>query len=197
MQIGMNKGMSLSFSDARINAFQTTNGRTVYDGGGILPDVVIQTSNATSVTKKLLSSRTIFNFVTDYYYQKKPLTDLERFQFSDTVFKDFIEYVRKDTVFKTDEEQLFRRALSTFAKDKETTLDKEFKKIHEVLIADKISDISKNKDLIEDFLKEEILTRYFYQEGVYKNKLKEDRVLLEAVALLKQPKKYLKVLSGK
>jgi len=185
------------FSDARINAFQTTNGRTVYDGGGILPDVVIQTSNATSVTKKLLASRTIFNFVTDYYYQKKPLTDLERFQFSDTVFKDFIEYVRKDTVFKTDEEQLFRRALSTFVKDKETTLDKEFKKIHEVLIADKISDISKNKDLIEDFLKEEILTRYFYQEGVYKNKLKEDRVLLEAVALLKQPKKYLKVLSGK
>jgi carboxyl-terminal processing protease len=185
------------FSDARINAFQTTNGRTVYDGGGILPDVVIQTSNATAVTKKLLASRTIFNFVTDYYYQKKPLTDLERFQFSDTVFKDFIEYVRKDTVFKTDEEQLFRRALSAFAKEKETTLDKEFKKIHEVLIADKISDISKNKDLIEDFLKEEILTRYFYQEGVYKNKLKEDRVLLEAVALLKQPKKYLKVLSGK
>ena len=65
------------------------------------------------------------------------------------------------------------------------------------MLADKISDISKNKDLIEDFLKEEILTRYFYQEGVYKNKLKEDRVLLEAVALLKQPKKYLKVLSGK
>ena len=98
---------------------------------------------------------------------------------------------------KLHEEQLFKKAYSSFAKEKETTIDKEYKKIQEVLLADKISEISKNKDLVENFLKEEILTRYFYQEGVYKNKLKEDRVVLEAVQLLKQPKRYLKVLSGK
>ena len=83
------KGNVPKFSDAGINAFQTANGRTVYDGGGVLPDVVIQTSKPTAATKKLLASRAIFNFVTEYYYQKKPLTDLERFQFSNSVFKDF------------------------------------------------------------------------------------------------------------
>ena len=185
------------FSDAGINAFQTANGRAVYDGGGVLPDVVIQTSKPTQATKKLLASRAIFNFVTEYYYQKKPLTDLERFQFSNSVFKDFTDYLKKDTVFETHEEQLFKKAYSSIAKEKETTIDEEYKKIQEVLLADKISEISKNKDLVENLLKEEILTRYFYQEGVYKNKLKEDRVVLEAVQLLKQPKRYLKVLSGK
>ena len=74
---------------------------------------------------------------------------------------------------------------------------KNIRRFKKLLLADKISEISKNKDLVENLLKEEILTRYFYQEGVYKNKLKEDRVVLEAVQLLKQPKRYLKVLSGK
>ncbi|MDC1431786.1 S41 family peptidase [Polaribacter sp.] len=191
------KGNVPKFSDAGINAFQTANGRTVYDGGGVLPDVVIQTSKPTAATKKLLASRTIFNFVTEYYYQKKPLTDLETFQFSNSVFKDFTTYLKKDTVFETQEEQLFKKAYSSIAKEKETSINKEYQKIQEALLADKINEISKNKDLVENFLKEAILTRYFYQEGVYKNKIKEDLEVLEAVQLLKQSKRYLKILSGK
>ncbi|MDA9363844.1 S41 family peptidase, partial [Polaribacter sp.] len=191
------KGNVPKFSDAGINAFQTANGRTVYDGGGVLPDVVIQTSKPTAATKKLLASRAIFNFVTEYYYQKKPLTDLETFQFSNSVFKDFTTYLKKDTVFETQEEQLFKKAYSSVAKEKETIINKEYQKIQEALLADKINEISKNKDLVENFLKEAILTRYFYQEGVYKNKIKEDREVLEAVQLLKQSKRYLKILSGK
>ena len=65
------------------------------------------------------------------------------------------------------------------------------------ILKDKINEISKNKDLVENFLKEAVLKRYFYQEGVYKNKIKEDREVLEAVQLLKQSKRYLKILSGK
>ena len=185
------------FSDAGINAFQTANGRTVYDGGGVLPDIVIKTSKPTAATKELLTSHAIFNFVTEYYYQKKPITDLETFHFSNSTFKSFTTYLKKDTVFETKEEQLFKKAYKSITKEKETTINKEYKKIQEVLLADKISEISKNKGFVERLLKEEILVRYFYQEGVYKNKLKEDPFVLEAVQLLKQPKRYLKVLSGK
>ena len=113
------------------------------------------------------------------------------------MFKDFTTYLKKDTVFETQEEQLFKKAYSSVAKEKETIINKEYQKIQEALLADKINEISKNKDLVENFLKEAILTRYFYQEGVYKNKIKEDREVLEAVQLLKQSKRYLKILSGK
>ena len=44
------------FSDNIVNSFKTTNGRIVKDGGGVTPDIIIETSNRTDETKKLLNS---------------------------------------------------------------------------------------------------------------------------------------------
>jgi carboxyl-terminal processing protease len=190
-------GIVPKFSDTGINAFQTANGRTVYDGGGILPDIVTKRSKLTAATKRLVASKAIFNFSTEYYYQHKMLKDAEEFQFSNLDFKKFTTYLKKDTVFETKEEQLFKEAYNAIGKGKEKAIVKEYKKIKETLSEDKIREISKNKDLIAMLLKEEIIARFFYKEGVYNNKLKQDSVVLEAVQLLKQPKEYLKILSGK
>jgi len=182
------------FSDKGINEYKTANGRTVYDGGGVLPDVVIKTSKETESTKKLLSSRAIFNFSTNYYYQNPQIESEADFEFKDSDFKKFTTYLEVDTTFVTKQEMLFKLAYKASVSK---NISKEYKGIQEKLFDNKIKEISKNKDILKRVLKQEILNRYYYQDGIYNHNLKNDLVIKEAVKLLHNQDKYNKILSIK
>ena len=182
------------FSDKGINVFKTANGRTVYDGGGVLPDVVIKTSEKTAATEKLLNSITIFNFATDYYYKNPQIESDVNFDFKEVDFNSFTHYLESDTTFVTKQEKLFKEA---YQSSKGNDISNEYKKIQEKLFKDKIDEISKNKDILKRKIKEEILNRYYYQKGVYNHNLKNDLVIKEAVKLLYNQDKYKQLLSAK
>ena len=182
------------FSDKGINVFKTANGRTVYDGGGVLPDVVVKTSEKTAATEKLLSSITIFNFATDYYYKNPQIESDVNFDFKEVDFNSFTNYLESDTTFVTKQEKLFKEA---YQSSKGNDISNEYKKIQEKLFKDKIDEISKNKDILKRKIKEEILNRYYYQKGVYNHNLKNDLVIKEAVKLLYNQDKYKQLLSAK
>ncbi|MDP5104880.1 MAG: S41 family peptidase [Polaribacter sp.] len=182
------------FSDKGINAFKTENGRTVFDGGGVLPDVEIKTSVKTEATEGLLESKAIFNFAIDYFYKNVKIDEVEKYQFTNADFKNFTNYLAIDTTFITKQERLFAAAfLSTENKD----ISKEYQKIKEKLFQEKIVEISKNQDIISNLLEDEIVEKYYYKEGVYKHHLKNDLTLKEAVKLLQNQEKYKQILSGK
>ena len=181
------------FSDSRINAFKTANGRTVYDGGGVLPDIEISTSNSNEITEELLKSKAIFNFALRYFYENPTIESLEDFNFKKIDFNDFTEYLKIDTTFVTTKESLFKKA---FLASQENNILREYTKIKEKLAADKIAEISKNKDLISVLIKAEILQMFFYKEGLYKFNLKNDKTISEATILLKNEDKYREILSG-
>ena len=182
------------FSDRGINEFKTANGRTVYDGGGVMPDVEIEQSKKTEATKELLNSKAIFNFATAYFYKKPQKVDVENYQFNKTDFNDFIDFLKTDTTFVTEQERLFKQAyLSLNTK----SITKEYEKIQEKLFEEKVAEISKNKDIIHDVLEDEILKKYYYTEEVYKYHLKNDKTIFEAVALMQNQNKYGKILSRK
>lgn len=188
------KGNVPKFSDGIVNAFKTQNGRTVYDGGGVMPDVEINTTNRNETTEQLLKSKAIFNFATNYYYKNPSIGEVENFEFEKSDFKKFTNYLKIDTTFVTAQEELFKKA---FLASKEKNISKEYKAIQEKLFEDKIKEISKNEDIITTLLKSEILERYFYKEGVYKHNLRKDNTISEAVSLLKNQSKYTQILSGK
>ncbi|WP_298878379.1 S41 family peptidase [uncultured Polaribacter sp.] len=182
------------FSDKGINEFKTANGRTVYDGGGVLPDVIIKTSERTEATKKLLKSRAIFNFSTNYFYQNNNIKSVDNFDFKDSEFKKFTTYLKSDTTFVTKQESLFKEA---YKESEIKNITNEYNKIKEKLVAYKIDEISKNKDILKTILKEDILKRYFYKEGVYNHNLQNDLVIKQAVKLLKNQENYKQILSVK
>jgi carboxyl-terminal processing protease len=182
------------FSDNGINEFKTENGRTVYDGGGVLPDVVINISERTPATEKLVSSRAIFNFATSYFYQNSQIAPVEEYEFTNADFKNFTAFLETDTTFVTTQEGLFKKA---FLSVNNKNISKQYEKIIQKLFEDKISEISKNQDIINDLIEEEILEKYYYQEGVYKHHLKKDKTISEALTLLKNQEKYNQILSGK
>lgn len=182
------------FSDKIINKFKTQNGRIVYDGGGILPDVKTSSTDKTNLTKELFQSKAIFNFATDYYHNNQKVEKLEDLNIPSTLFKDFIQYLEKDTTFVTQQEKLFKEAFN-FAKNQ--NISKEFSKIQEKLYKQKVDEISKNKEEIEEEIIDEIILKYFYKEGVFIDDLKNDKTIIEAVKLLKNIKEYNRILSSK
>ena len=182
------------FSDKIINKFKTQNGRIVYDGGGILPDVKTSSTDKTNLIKELFQSKAIFNFATDYYHNNQKVEKLEDLNIPSTLFKDFIQYLEKDTTFVTQQEKLFKEAFN-FTKNQ--NISKEFSKIQEKLYKQKVDEISKNKEEIEEEIIDEIILKYFYKEGVFIDDLKNDKTIIEAVKLLKNIKEYNRILSSK
>ena len=182
------------FSDKIINKFKTQNGRIVYDGGGILPDVKTSSTDKTNLTKELFQSKAIFNFATDYYHNNQKVEKLEDLNIPSTLFKDFIQYLEKDTTFVTQQEKLFKEA---FNYTQNQNISKELNKIQEELYKQKVDEISKNKEEIEEEIIDEIILKYFYKEGVLIDDLKNDKTIIEAVKLLKNIKEYNRILSSK
>jgi len=182
------------FSDNGINEFKTANGRKVYDGGGVMPDVVIETSKKTKETENLLSSKALFNFATNYYYENPKISNAEEYDFSNDDFKKFTKFLKQDSTFVTDQERLFKEA---FLASKDDVITKEYNKIKEKLFEHKIAKINNNQDIITKLLKDEILTKYYYKNGVYENHLKNDESIFEAVKLLNNQNKYEQILSAK
>ena len=185
------EGVVPKFSEQGIQEFKTSNGRIVFDGGGILPDVKIKTSNITEATNTLLKSKAIFNFSTHYYYQNLQIASVTNFDFKEGDYKKFTKYLKLDTTFRTKQESLFSDAYHSITTQNIST---EFKGIQEKLLEDKIAEISKNKDILKKRLKEEIIKRYYYQEGVYLHHLKNDSIIKEAMMLLQNQDTYKRLL---
>ena len=187
-------GIVPKFSDNGVNEFKTANGRTVFDGGGVMPDVAIQLSKKTDATEALMSSKAIFNFATDYYYKNPTITSLDNFKFTNKDFKVFTTFLATDTTFVTKEEELFEKAFSASTSE---SIAKEYQKIKQKLLEAKIQEITQNQDILFDVLEEEIIEKYFYKEGVFQHQLKNDKTIFEALSLLKNQEKYNTILSGK
>ena len=180
------------FSDTTLNEFTTKNGRKVYDGGGVTPDIVSEFSKKTEETDELLKSRAIFNFVTDFTYQN-PNLSAENYTFTSKGFNNFKEYLlRKDTAFISNEEKLFQSAYKSVENNKIIT--PEYTTIIQQLKAIKVAKIVENEDLISKEIENEIVERYTYKEGMYKHLFKNDVTIKNAVTLLNDTKKYNSIL---
>tara|TARA_B100000787_G_scaffold153966_1_gene128507 strand:+ start:35666 stop:37303 length:1638 start_codon:yes stop_codon:yes gene_type:complete len=187
------KGNVPKFSDGTVTSFQTKNGRVVYDGGGITPDILVNFSKRSDATKELINSRSIFNFTTDYFYKNSTISLVKDFSFSTSDFKSFLNYLKtSDTVFETTQESLFREAYNS-SKDTKF-ISQEYEQIKKKLLQEKINEISLNRDYLSEIIKDEILIRYYFKQGSYENKLKKDLVILEAVKILKNKYEYAKIL---
>ena len=181
------------FSDGTVSLFTTKNGRTVYDGGGVTPDIKMEFSKKTSETKKLLETRAIFNFTTDFTYNN-PTFNTEKFQFKPSDFKSFKNYLlNKDTAFVTKEEKLFKKAYVSVKNN--ASILTEYNAILQKLKKEKVKNIALNEDVLSKEIQNEIVKRYVYKEGAFKHQLKNDKTINKAVALLKNQKKYSAILT--
>lgn len=178
------------------NKFKTKGGRTVFDGGGILPDIELETSKFSPITTALLKDQAIFDFATHYYYSND-LNDWNNFRFTEADFEDFIRFLKEnDFDFETDTEKAFEDSIR---KADDDNLGDDIKDDYDKLMA--AIDASKEKQLynkkveIVSLLSDEILKRYFYRDGLYSYQVKNNPEILEAVGVLNDQKKYNRILN--
>jgi len=185
------------FSDANRHAFKTRNGRTVYDGGGIEPDVKIEKTEVTKTTTALYQSDAIFNYATDYYYKNSSITKPEDFSFSDSDYQEFLDFVNKNNGFKTASETKFALAFKTSEKENlSQNINDSYQELTLQLEAQKLEELAKNREEIKEHISDEILNRYYFKKGEYQNHIVNNRSIKEAIKVLKDQDRYNQILKN-
>ncbi|MGY5845975.1 S41 family peptidase [Salegentibacter sp. HM20] len=175
--------------------FSTRNGRKVFDGGGIEPDIKLETSAYSEITTALLVQDAIFDFATDYYY-KNELQKPENFQFTEANWNDFKTYLQKiDFTYQTNTEKELEKLLAT-AKDEgmEQLVLPRYKEISTAIEADKKQELEDKKPEITSLLTDEIIKRYFYKEGLYEYYVQHNPEIKEAQKVLNDATRYSTIL---
>lgn len=177
------------------NAFKTKNGREVFDGGGVQPDIEIEFAKQTPITKAISNENLVFNFATNYYYNHK-IDDLKNFQLSDSDFKKFKDYIKTSGFnFKTKTEKALNDAINV-AKEEEldAVINSEYKNLTDVLQSYKSNAINGNKTQLKSLLTDEIIKRYFYSEGLYTYYTANNAEIKKALNVLNNPSQYASIL---
>ncbi|GAB1856456.1 S41 family peptidase [Flavobacteriaceae bacterium MHTCC 0001] len=185
-------GEAVRVKQENYNEFKTKNGRKVFDGGGIFPDVTITKIKNSTITNAILKSNLIFDFATDYYY-KHPSVDIASFKLSDKDFNNFKTYLKQNNFsFITDTEKALKKAYETATREQ---LNDDIQSNFEVLISNlktsKDQAIDEHKDFIAKALTEDIIKRYAYREGLYEYYKTNDEHIKQSTQILGNTMTYM------
>lgn len=188
-------GKATRTEEKNYTAFKTKNGRTVYDGGGILPDVELEETKQSSISEALIKNDAIFNYVTNYYYKNPNLGDKIP-TISDADLADFKAFIKKEKIdFDTESEVALKNMLEKAKKEKiDSEITLEYQALLNSLQKSEERLIDKNAKEIKNLLLDEIIKRYQYKEGLYQYYTKNNSEIKKAVALLNTPVEYNKIL---
>ncbi len=190
------EGKAARVKQENYNAFKTKKGRTVYDGGGIQPDLELEATKLSPITEAILQDNLIFKYATDYYYNNQE-PDLKTFSLSEKDFRGFKEFLSaKNFSFETNTEKAFADALQV-AKEEEIAkaVDKDYLNLINALNIYKNKAVDENKDQLLSLLSDEIVKRYFYREGLYSYYVSNNIEIQKGVEILKNPSNYLDYLN--
>ena len=169
--------------DSLTHEFKTSKGRTVRDGGGITPDVLIASPSYSRLVYSLVLSGVIDNYVLKYVREHDSIPAVDDFHFSDEDFEDFIAYAKtQEFDFRSSARTFFDQMKKELEKDGLAgSMEDEVNALGKALDMDKETFIRLKKDEIIPFIEEEIAVRYWYQEAGVKIALRYDGQLKKAL----------------
>lgn len=182
--------------DSLISEFKTKNGRIVHDGGGITPDITINPKEYATISKKLVMNDIIFNFATEYLTSNKVDLDGVHFDVDRKIFFAFKQYLM-NIKFKYDSgaELSLKKLVKVAKEEKYYNLAKpEFDALREKLSHSLERDLDVFYSEIKDILAIELLKREKYDRGAIKYHARHDVVIDSALVVLKNLKRYNKIL---
>ncbi|MBL7956283.1 MAG: peptidase S41, partial [Flavobacteriales bacterium] len=169
-----------------IAEFKTRNGRPVYDGRGILPDVEVMDPELAKVVGGLYSKDLFFDFATNYRLKNSEIGPAEDFKISDALYQEFVDFV-KDKKFDYDTETMdaFKKLEEVAKKERYYDHAKaQIEALHAELAPDRTEELTRFRTDIEEVLRNEIVGRYYYQTGRAKAALVTDPAVKSAVDVL-------------
>lgn len=184
--------------DSLISEFKTKNGRIVKDGGGIRPDVDVDMKKPANITYSLFAHNLIFDFATLYVIEHKNIVAPDEFEITDEIYNDFVEFLKdKEYNYNTLSNDKLDELIKISKQEGYYRISKdEIEALREKLSADKNKDLMAFQDEIRDLLRDEIVSRYYYQKGRIISGLRDDPQLEKTIELLKEPATIGSILQG-
>ncbi|WP_291783345.1 S41 family peptidase [Cecembia sp.] len=191
-------GNSNSVPDSLRNEFKTKNGRLVLDGAGIEPDLKIDSKSFAPITFSLVARNLIFSYGNEFFRQHESIASPRDFEIDDTMYKDFVSWLEdKDYDYTTYVEKSLED-LNKYAQ-KEPYFEEIQATIEELknkVSHNKEQDLITHKGEIKEALKEELISRYYYQEGVVEASLKNDEEIKKSLAILSDQQELRQILTA-
>lgn len=188
-------GKAIKTDAKNYNAFKTKKGRTVYDGGGIQPDIELTETKTSTIADALTRNDAIFNYATQYVTKNSNLGDKIP-NLTEVDFADFKNYLKGQKFsFDTKTELALKEVMEQAKKE---NIDSSIKLQYEALFASlkkaEEVELDKNKIEILNLLKDEIIKRFQYKEGLYLYYAKNNSEIKRATQLLNNSAEYNKIL---
>ena len=182
--------------DSLITEYATKNGRKVYDGGGISPDVKVEEDEYARITQELVLQDITFDFVNNYALRHPEIPAIKDFKVSDEIYDQFKQYLKeKNFSYETGSQQMLEKLIETAKAEKYFDGSKEeIEKLQKEFAHSIDRDMNLFKEEIMSFLAEQFIQRYYYQEGVIEYKMKHDKEVAKAVEILADRNEYQKLL---
>ena len=185
-------------ADSLSTEFRTKNNRKVYDGGGITPDLVIESETSSKILLSLFRERLFFDYATEFRLKNENILSAKDFKITDEMFLDFKNFLSdKEYEYETDTEKAYKK-LKKVAKDENyfESMKNDFDLLVNKIDDAKSDDLEKNKDFIKEILANEIVSRYYYQKGRIQSSLNYDKDVLQAISVISDSTNYKQILSN-
>jgi len=191
-------GSVVKVADSLIHEYKTKDGRSVYDGSGIYPDVFVAQERFANITEALVGKLLIFDYATHYRNTHPALDNIKSFDLTDADYADFVKFLAdKNYTYSTGSEKLLADLKAEATKEKQfTEIQSEYDALKAKMDATKKNDLQIHRDEIKQVLENEIVSRYYFEKGRYETNFKYDKELAQAVKVMQDKTVLADILKG-
>ena len=186
-------------ADSLMTAFKTKNGRVVYDGGGILPDIITEKETFSPLATSLGRNRLFFDYAVKYHFEHPTIKPAKEFHLTDSEYAGFVKWLSdKEYDYTTQVERDLNDLEASAKKEKSLDIiDDQLKALRSKLSHSKDNDLQISKSEIKMILDEEIIKHYYFEKGMREASFNEDAEVKAALAVFKDTNRYNEILKGK
>lgn len=185
--------------DSLKTAFKTRNGRVVYDGAGVKPDVEIALAKNSPIANSLINKNLLFEFANQYHYKNPDIPSAREFKMSEAEYQEFLNWIKgKDYDYTTQVEKNLAELEENAKEEKNYEgIKAQIESLKTKISHNKDVDLITFKEEIKALLEVEIAARYYLQKGQTEASFNNDPDLQAALDLFKNMDRYNKLLQPK
>ena len=178
--------------DSLTTKYTTKNGRIVFDGGGVVPDIPVADEPLSNLSVNLVTQSQIFDYATYFNSKTEKIDSPEVFRIAPDVYADFAQFIKnKDFKYESKTEEELDNLIEVAKREKYYDISNdEFEKLKQKLGHNLDQDLDHFKTEISELLADEIVSRSYYQKGAIKASLRDDADISKALDLLSKPADY-------
>jgi carboxyl-terminal processing protease len=178
--------------DSLITEFTTKKGRKVYDGGGVVPDVKIESEQISTLSIELVTRFKVFDFATKFAYENESIPQPEEFEITDDIYTQFIDFVNaSDFKYDSQSQDVYDNLVKVAKLEKYFgSAEAEFDALKAKLEPNLKKDLTEFRSEVSELLKDEIVSRYYYQKGAIRSAIHDDKGIDKAIEELNSDTTY-------